>query len=99
MALALLFTSPAVSLVGFALVGLGFANVVPVLFSAAGKVPGVTPAHGIAAVSSMGVLGMMAGPPLIGVIAEHVSLTAGLATVVVFACVLALAAKRALPPA
>lgn len=97
MTLALAVGSPAVSLVGFALVGLGFANVVPVLFSAAGKVPGVTPAHGIAAVSSMGVLGMMAGPPLIGVIAEHQSLTAGLVTVVVFAVVLALAAKRALP--
>jgi fucose permease len=97
MALALLVGSPAVSLVGFALVGLGFANIVPVLFSAAGKVPGVTPAHGIAAVSSMGVLGMMAGPPLIGVIAEHQSLTAGLTTVVLFAIVMALAARRALP--
>ncbi|MFZ5543716.1 MAG: MFS transporter [Pseudomonadota bacterium] len=97
MALSLLVDSPVVALVGFALVGLGFANVVPVLFSAASKVPGVTPAHGIAAVSSVGYLGMMAGPPLIGVIAEQRSLTAGLAVVVLFAVVLALAARRALP--
>lgn len=97
MALALLMPHPVAGLVGFALVGLGLANVVPVLFSAAAQVPGVTPAHGIAAVSSLGYLGMMAGPPLIGVIAEHSSLTIGLATVVLFAIVLAASARRALP--
>jgi predicted MFS family arabinose efflux permease len=97
MALALIVPHPVAGLVGFALVGLGLANVVPVLFSAAAQVPGVTPAHGIAAVSSLGYLGMMAGPPLIGVIAERSSLTIGLATVVVFAVVLAAAARRALP--
>lgn len=97
MALALLVPHPWAGLVGFALVGLGLSNVVPVLFSAAAQVPGVTPAHGIAAVSSLGYLGMMAGPPLIGVVAEHSSLTLGLGTVVVFAVVLAGAARRALP--
>ncbi|WP_280150695.1 MFS transporter [Piscinibacter sp. XHJ-5] len=97
MALALLVPHPSAALVGFALVGLGFANVVPVLFSAAARVPDVTPAHGIAAVSAVGYLGMMAGPPLIGVIAEASSLTLGLSSVVVFAVVLALAARRALP--
>src|SRR5881394_3970760 len=94
MALALLVPHPAAALVGFALVGLGFANVVPVLFSAAAAVPGVTPAHGIAAVSSLGYLGMMAGPPLIGIIAEARSLTLGLFTVVLFAAVLAASARR-----
>jgi MFS family permease len=96
MLLALLVPHPAAALLGFALVGLGFANVVPVLFSAAARAPGVTPAHGIAAVASLGYLGMMAGPPLIGMIAERTSLTIGLYTVVLFAAVLALAARRAL---
>jgi predicted MFS family arabinose efflux permease len=97
MTLALLVPHPMVALLGFALVGLGLANVVPVLFSAAAQVPGVTPAHGIAAVSSLGYLGMMAGPPLIGMVAEARSLTVGLFTVVLFAGVLALCARRALP--
>lgn len=97
MVLALLVPHPFAALFGFALVGLGFANVVPVLFSAAANVPGVSPAHGIAAVSSLGYLGMMAGPPLIGVIAEARSLTVGLFTVVLFAAVLAMSARRALP--
>jgi hypothetical protein len=96
MALALAVPHPAAALIGFALVGLGFANVVPVLFSAAARVPGVTPAHGIAAVSAVGYLGMMAGPPLIGFIAEASSLTLGLSAVALFALVLAMAAKRAL---
>ncbi|HUG24343.1 MFS transporter [Piscinibacter sp.] len=97
MALALLVPHPIVALIGFALVGLGFANVVPVLFSAAARVPGVTPAHGIAAVSSLGYLGMMAGPPLIGLIAQAQSLTLGLFTIVLAAVILSLSAKRALP--
>jgi predicted MFS family arabinose efflux permease len=78
-------------------VGLGLSNVVPVLFSAASQVPGVSSAHGIAAVSGVGYLGMMAGPPLIGLVAEHSSLTHGLLVVVVFAVFMALTAKRALP--
>lgn len=96
MALALLVPQADVALIGFALVGLGLSNVVPVLFSAASKVPGVSAAHGIAAVSSLGYLGMMAGPPLIGMVAEHTSLTAGLGCVVVFALFMAVSAKRAL---
>jgi predicted MFS family arabinose efflux permease len=96
MVLALAVDSPVVALVGFAFVGLGLSNVVPVLFSAAAQVPGVAPAHGIAAVSGVGYLGMMAGPPLIGLIAEHSSLTIGLLVVVVFAVFMALSAKRAM---
>ena len=88
--------SPLVALAGFALVGLGLSNVVPVLFSAASQTPGVSPAHGIAAVSGVGYLGMMAGPPLIGLVAEYSSLTAGLLVVIVFAVFMALTARRAM---
>ncbi len=96
MALALAVPSAEVALLGFACVGLGLSNVVPVLFSAASQTPGVSPAHGIAAVSGVGYLGMMAGPPLIGLIAEHASLGAGLVVVVVFAVFMAASARRAM---
>lgn len=96
MAMVLLVREPVVALVGFALVGAGLGNVVPVLFSAAASVPGTTPAHGIAAVSSVGYLGFMAGPPVIGMLAEGWSLTAALFVVVLFAGVLAAASRRAL---
>jgi predicted MFS family arabinose efflux permease len=96
MALALAVPHPWVALVGFALVGFGFANVVPVLFSAAARVPGTAAAHGIAAVSYVGYFGMMAGPPLIGFIAQARSLTAGLLVVIVFAVVVTALSRRAL---
>ncbi|AKJ29950.1 MFS transporter [Caldimonas brevitalea] len=96
MAVVLVVGDPVVALIGFALVGVGFGNIVPVLFSAAARVPGTSPAHGIAAVSSVGYVGFMAGPPLIGVLAQQSSLTAALFVVVVFAAVLALGARAAL---
>lgn len=96
MALTLVTDDPIVALLGFALIGLGLGNVVPVLFSAAARVPGVTPADGIAAVAALGYLGMMVGPPLIGVVAEWQTLSAGMALVMLFAATLSLAAPRAL---
>ena len=92
MAVVLLSGNPVVSVVGFAFVGAGLAMVVPILFGAASRVPGTTPAAAIAAVSSIGYSGFMIGPPLIGGIAQHASLTAAMGVVVVTATILALSA-------
>ncbi|MEH3087782.1 MAG: MFS transporter [Xylophilus ampelinus] len=96
MAMVLLTGSPAVALAGCALVGVGFANVVPVLFSAASQVPGTSPARAIARVSSLGYLGFMGGPPVIGFLAQHASLTGALWLVAAAAVVLAACARRTL---
>ena len=82
-----------VAFVGFAMVGSGLALVVPILFSAATRVPGVSPAAAIAAVSSIGYAGFMVGPPLIGGIAQHSSLTLALSVVVLAAGMLALGSR------
>ncbi|HSV58356.1 MAG TPA: MFS transporter [Variovorax sp.] len=95
MTLVLLTSVPWVALIGFAGVGIGFANIVPVLFAAAARVPGMEPARGIAAVAAAAYLGFMAGPPMIGFLAEVSSLTVALYVVVAFAVALALSAKRA----
>ena len=63
----LLIGEPAAALAGLFLVGLGVSNGVPLMFSAAGRQPDTPPGPGIAAVSSMGSLGFLAGPPIIGV--------------------------------
>ena len=55
--------------VGFALVGLGLSNIAPTVFSAAGRF-GRTPAAGMAMVVSLGYVGFISGPPLIGAIAS-----------------------------
>lgn len=96
MSAALLIGAPWAALLGFALVGIGFANVVPVLFTAAARIPGITPARGIAGVSSCGYLGFMIGPPVIGAIAQQRGLDVGLFVVAIFAALVALLAHRAL---
>ncbi|MFK7946890.1 MAG: MFS transporter [Saprospiraceae bacterium] len=63
------------AILGFTLVGLGFSCVVPILFSAAAKVPGVVSGTGIAAVTTSGIFGFLIGPPSIGMIANEFSLT------------------------
>jgi len=93
MTLVLLTDLPWLALIGFAGVGVGFANVVPILFGASARVPGVEPATGIAAVSAVAYLGFMAGPAVIGLLARATSLTAALYVVVVFAAALAASAR------
>jgi len=75
-------TTPA-ALVGFAAMGAGLGVMVPVIFRTAGTTPGVAPGIGIAAVSTIGFLGFLAGPPAIGIAADVIGLRAALAVVVV----------------
>ena len=61
---------------GFALTGIGLANIVPILFSAAGRHGGANPGAAIAAVSFIGYGGMLMAPSLIGVTVEHIGFPA-----------------------
>lgn len=72
---AMLIPQVPVVLIGFALVGLGVANVIPLAFSAAGRMPGITSSKGIAGVATIGYAGFLAGPPFIGLIADRTSLS------------------------
>jgi MFS family permease len=69
----------AAAIPGMALVGLGVANGVPLLFSAAGRTS--TPGPAIAAVSTMGYVAFLGGPPFLGFLADAVGLPWALATV------------------
>lgn len=89
---ALILGDASSAVVGFGMVGLGIANVVPILFSAAARVPGVEPGHAIAGVATVGYLGLLAGPPLIGVVADAVGLRLALGIVGALCAVLALGA-------
>lgn len=91
-ALAVLLGTPWAAVLGFGLVGAGLSAVFPTVLATAGRAPGLPPAAAIAAVSTVGYTGFMAGPPLIGLVADALSLRAGLALVVVAAAVVALAA-------
>jgi len=69
------------AIAGFTIVGLGFSCIVPILFSAAANVPGVSPAMGIASITSGGLIGFLFGPSLIGLLSEKINLAAGLSLV------------------
>ena len=74
LAFAVLVATPIAAIIGFACAGLGLSNAVPVLFGAAGRLPGMQPGAGIAATASIGYLGFLVGPPLIGFAAQATSL-------------------------
>ncbi len=95
----LLIGAPAAALIGLFAIGLGVANGVPLMFSAAGRRPDMPSGPAIAAVSSMGSFGFLIGPPFIGVLADAVSLPWALATLILGAvAVFALARRAAGPP-
>lgn len=91
--LATLTAWPWLAAVGFAAFGLGIANVVPVLYGAGGRAAG---GRGIAQVATVGYLGFMVGPPLIGALAQVSNLRLSLAVVAVLTALIAVVAPRVL---
>lgn len=69
----------AVSVMGYGLTGLGLANTVPVLFSAAGRQTAMPANLALPAMTTLGYAGNLAGPAAIGLIAHTVGLSASLA--------------------
>lgn len=59
-----------ISTFGFLLVGLGVSSIVPICYSAAGRLKTMSASIAITAVSSISFLGFMIGPPLIGLLSE-----------------------------
>jgi MFS family permease len=68
--IAVIFPTIVTSTIGFLLVGFGVSSVVPLVYGEAGKSTTMSPGVALAAVSSIGFLGFLIGPPMIGFIAE-----------------------------
>ncbi len=66
--------SPELAIAGFAIAGIGIANMVPIMFSAAGNLPGLPPGIGLSVVTFLGYSGLLFAPSLIGFIAAHTGL-------------------------
>ena len=60
------------AIASFAFAGLGVANMVPVMFSAAGNFPGLSAGVGISIVTMLGYSGILVAPSSIGFAAEHI---------------------------
>jgi len=91
--LGLLVDEPAAAIAGFALLGLGLAPVVPIAFSAAGELDPRATGRLVGRVATLGYVGSVAGPIMIGWLAEATSLRTALGLVVVLALVIAASAR------
>ncbi|EAA2458842.1 MFS transporter [Salmonella enterica] len=67
-------TSLIALLIGYLCIGAGCANIVPVMFSQVGKQTSMPQMVAVPAVTTMGYIGVLAGPAMIGFIAHHSSL-------------------------
>ncbi|MEZ5933970.1 MAG: MFS transporter [Alphaproteobacteria bacterium] len=81
--IALLAPSSTVAILGYGVSGLGVAVLFPVTLSIAPRFSGgLSPGVSVAAVATLGYGGFLVGPPLIGLIADHVGLPMALGIVV-----------------
>ena len=80
------------ALIGFTLLGLGLANAAPLLYPAAGRIDGVPASQGIATAVGISYFGLLAGPPLLGVVGHRFGLGKIFAIIAVLCVELALAA-------
>jgi MFS family permease len=96
---ALALAQPVAAVAGFALLGVGLSCLVPIVFSDAALLRGGLPSGAaIASVATVGYLGFIAGPPLIGALGELLSLPAALGVVVALTALVAII-SRLLPAA
>ncbi len=91
----LVFASLPVALLGFACVGAGMSFIFPLTVSAASRSGGMAPGPAIAAISTAGYSGLLAGPSSIGLSADLVTLRGALGIVVVLSLLVVLLAGAA----
>ena len=82
LALALAAATVPGALAGFVLMGAGLAAVVPIVFRAAGSLPGLPTGAGVAAITTVGYAAFIVAPPTIGFVADASSLRTALWIVV-----------------
>ncbi len=83
------------AMAGFLLVGAGVSSVVPMVYSAAGKSKTMSPGVALAAVSTIGFVGFLVGPPVIGFIAGLATLRASFVFIAVMGTSVVVLSTRA----
>ena len=84
---------PVIAMSGFLCIGLGAANIVPILFSRAGSQTIMPTGIAVAAITTSGYAGILAGPALIGWIAHSIGLHAAFWMLACFVCAIPIFAK------
>ena len=92
---AVIFPGFYTAIAGFMLVGAGISSVVPMVYSAAGKSKTMSPGVALAAVSTIGFVGFLFGPPIIGFIAGLATLRASFIFIAVMGASVVVLSTRA----
>jgi MFS family permease len=95
--LAVVSTQFWLSALGLALIGLAAANVVPLIFAAAARMPGMSAGGGLATVATLGYAGLLMAPPLLGAIAAHTNIAVALGILSLSGIVIAANSRRVRP--
>ncbi len=88
---------PSVAMAGFVLIGLGAANIVPVLFRQAGAQTIMPPGLAVAALTTVGYAGVLAGPASIGFVAHLTGLHTAFWLLAGLLCLIPMFARAATP--
>lgn len=94
LAVAVLFPFLGTAIAGFVLVGFGVSSIIPLVYSEAGKSPSVSAGMALTAVSSIGFLGFLMGPPVIGIIAGAFSLRVSFAFIALMGILITVITRR-----
>ncbi len=94
LAISVIFPDVVISSLGFALVGLGVSSIVPLCYSLAGKSKNLATGIALTGVSSIGFLGFLMGPPLIGYISDAFGLRVSFTLILFVGFSVALLAPR-----
>ena len=86
-----------IALGGFLLIGLGASNLVPVLFRRAGAQTAMPPALAVSAITTVGYAGILAGPAVIGFVAQAISLHGAFWVLALLMCLVPACARRVAP--
>ena len=89
-----LFPTLLISIISFLLIGFGVSSVIPLVYSEAGKSNVMSTGKALATVTSIGFLGFLLGPPLIGVLAGLSSLRLSFAFVALMGLIVTLVVSK-----
>lgn len=91
---AVIFPNMVSAIIGFLLVGYGVSSVVPIVYGYAARSTTMPASKALAAVSTIGFLGFLAGPPLIGFISQAAGLQFSFTMIAVLGMVITLLAAK-----
>ncbi|MDQ3536819.1 MAG: MFS transporter [Bacteroidota bacterium] len=92
--IAVFFPNLITAIIGFLFVGAGVSSVIPLVYSSAGKSKILSPGAALAAVSTIGFLGFLIGPPVIGIVAGATSLRISFFIIAIMGFLITIVASR-----